>query len=234
MLLDKYQAIFIHVPKVAGQSIEHFFLDKLNITKKDALPLLIGPNPNSNQGPPKLAHLTALELLKYKHISPENFNTYFKFAFVRNPWSRAVSFYKFLGFQSFISFEKFVLEYLSAKNWNDEKRYWFVRPQAEFVVDEESAILVDFIGKIENINEDFNFVLKRLNFEPAKLPYINKFKNSYHKKFHTLKKHPELIFKQIISQANHFKNYKDYYNSTTKKIVGTIYSQDIDLFKYSF
>ena len=32
MISDKYKCIFVHIPKVAGQSIEHVFLDLHGLT----------------------------------------------------------------------------------------------------------------------------------------------------------------------------------------------------------
>ncbi|MEM6965922.1 MAG: sulfotransferase family 2 domain-containing protein [Bacteroidota bacterium] len=232
MIIKKHRSIFIHIPKVAGQSVEHFFLNDLGVMKQEALHLLVGPNPDTTNGPPKLAHLLATDYTKYNHISQEDFDEYFKFAFVRNPWDRTISFYKYLGFQNFISFEKFIEDYFLTRIWNSY-RFWFIRPQADYVTDENGKLLVDFIGKFESINEDFQTILNRLNLPATKLPYINKSKKSFHKKYHTFKRNPELLLK-VFSKPDHHRHYRDYYTEKTKKLVAETYKKDIQLFNYTF
>lgn len=43
-----------------------------------------------------MQHATARQLLETKLITEEQWNTYFKFSFVRNPWDRAISDYYWL------------------------------------------------------------------------------------------------------------------------------------------
>lgn len=232
MLIKKRNSIFIHIPKVAGQSIEHFFLDDIGIKKSEALDILVGPNLDPKKGPPKLAHLTALDHLTYGYLEEKDFNEAFKFSFVRNPWSRTVSFYKFLGFQNFISFDYFLKNYFLT-DWF-QKNYWFVRPQADFVTDAEGKLIVDFVGKFESINKDFEQVLSMLNMPNQSLPYFNKTKQSYQKIYHTLRRNPKLVYQQLFSFSDKHKGFRDYYTDENKEQVAKLYKKDIELFNYSF
>ena len=76
MIIDKYKAIFIHIPKNAGSSIEEFF-------SKQWVSLRVQPN----------KHDTAYQI---KCRFPELYNSYSKFAIVRNPYERMVSWYFYL------------------------------------------------------------------------------------------------------------------------------------------
>jgi|TARA_R100000479_G_scaffold33554_3_gene13973 hypothetical protein len=59
MILPEYKALFIHIPKAAGQSIENFLLESLNKDRKvDGSKYLLRNNNNSNKGPIWLAHLS--------------------------------------------------------------------------------------------------------------------------------------------------------------------------------
>jgi hypothetical protein len=77
------KSIFVHIPKNAGQSIEHVLA-----------PLLLTYNNNPELGPPRLAHLKAREYVSCKYLTREQFDDYFKFAFVRDPgteWSQPIN-----------------------------------------------------------------------------------------------------------------------------------------------
>jgi hypothetical protein len=156
-------------------------------------------------GPPRLAHLAANEYVKHHYLSQELFDTYFKFAFVRNPWCRTVSMYYYFGFDAKISFNDFVVVSLPElfRNYN-----WFVKPQSEFIYF-NNKLMVDFVGKYENLQSDFNTICNTLHIEPSVLTHRNKSKKR-------------------------FNNYRDYYTSISKDLVYKLYRQDFDFFKYEF
>ena len=104
MLSQKYKCIFVHIPKVAGQSIEHAFLDLHGLTWDERALLLLRQNKDPKAGPPRLAHLKASEYVSCGHITQELFDSYFKFSFVRNPWSRVVSITFHYFYRNYCSF----------------------------------------------------------------------------------------------------------------------------------
>jgi len=177
MISHPHRCIFVHIPKVAGQSVESFFLNLLGLQWDERAPLLLRPKTTADaQGvPERLAHLTAEQYVKFKYIDNKLFNQYFKFSFVRNPYARAVSLYKYMGFDSWCKFERFTSKELP-KLFHSEKRF-FVAPQYEYLFPEESSIeadcLVDFVGYFEEIDKDFSLVLNFLHLNQGKLPHIN-------------------------------------------------------------
>ena len=200
MLCHEYKCIFVHIPKTAGQSIEHVFLRRLGLTWETRAPLLLRPNNNPKLGPPALAHLTASEYITCGHVTPEQFDSYFKFSFVRNPWARIVSEYKYRGYPKKIDFKTYLFKHLPKPGWSDEYRH--IMPQYNFLYDEKGKLLVDFVGKFENLQNDFYKVCKRLGFPPITLPHANKSLKS--------DKHISLIrrIKKIISVKNILSNFK--------------------------
>lgn len=142
-------------------------------------------------------------------IGESQFNAYFKFGFVRNPWDRTVSLYERregLQMADKMTFEEFVgwIEYssdtcihpLPHKNQLD----WFINP--------DGNVMVDFIGKFENFKENWSFVCNNLGIK-VQLP---------HKNYNVRKQ----------------RHYTEYYNDTTKDTIAKKFKVDIDYFGYEF
>ena len=78
--------------------------------------------------------------------------------------------------------------------------------QNEFVVDREGNILVDYIGRFENLQADFEKICQRININ-AKLPHLKKSEHD---------------------------DYHQYYSKKTAKVIEDVFREDIELFGYSF
>jgi len=147
-------------------------------------------------------------------------SSYFKFCFVRNPWSKLVSefFYKKNGTKIWpgpdprlincknINFSSFVralnlIDFSSKTHWESAH----LIPQVDFIKTKDSKI--DFVGRFENLQEDFNTVCRKIGIAEQQLPYKNK--------------------------SNH-KHYTEYYDNETREIVAEKYARDIEYFGYEF
>ena len=135
MLSHHHRTIFVHIPKCAGQSVETAFLFDLGLNWETRAPLLLRYNDMSQLGPPRLAHLVARDYVRYRYVPEDMFNSYYRFAIVRNPWSRTVALYRHLDFN--MSFREFVGGWIAEQlaKGDAAEKYWFVRPQLEFVQD---------------------------------------------------------------------------------------------------
>lgn len=233
MICHHYKCIFVHIPKNAGQSIEHVFLDLLDLNWDTRAPLLLRANDRPELGPPRLAHLKADEYVRHKYLTQEMFDDYFKFAFVRNPWSRLVSIYKFLGRDKNIDFRTFLLG--PFKNYFFEHQHWFVGPQSGFVYSKEGELLVDFLGRFEDLQNGFDHVCKQIGIPPGKLPHVNKSEDN------------ESILDEAgyqnsgvssetsrSSDCPEHQKYQDYYDEETIDCIAHLYRKDIELFGYDF
>ena len=81
------------------------------------------------------------------------------------------------------------------------------RFQKDFLVDESGNILVDFIGRMENLQLDFDKICNHLKIPKRALPIRNSSKHM---------------------------GYKEYYSDNTKQIISETFHEDIALFNYSF
>jgi len=191
---NKYNSIFIHIPKCAGISVATALFGRQQVP----------------------AHL---KLVNYKVLLPqEKFNNSFKFTFVRNPWDRVVSAYEYFLrggrvahdkqwaddiLHHYSNFEEFVVEWVREENiW--EKEHFAL--QSSFI-NINGKPLVDFIGRYEEIDSDYEKLRGILKFG-LPLPVINKTVNR--------------------------KPYQSYYSDKTAAIVERVYADDILLLNYSF
>ena len=227
MICHDYKCIFVHIPKAAGMSIEHFFLDLVGLDWENRAPLLLGPNSDPSKGPERLAHLYGSEYVSLGHISQELYDQYYKFSFVRNPWARLVSEYKFRNHHVFFTFKEFVEKRLPEPGHSDAYRH--IVPQYDFLYTPEGKPLVDYVGKFEQLQKDFNPVAEHLNLPKSELPHVNQTKknNQYGLNWKMRR------FLMSFSQKE-YKNYADYYDDALKQQVAKLYEKDIDTFKYTF
>ncbi len=90
-----------------------------------------------------------------KYVGEDVWNSYYKFAFERNPWDRQVSFYfyKTRGKDNPQSFEQFL----------KRKDKAYVGNYDIYAIDGEIA--VDFVGLYENVDKDFQKALQGIGIE---------------------------------------------------------------------
>lgn len=154
--------IFVHVPKTGGTSI-WMTLNKMS-AKRTAK-----------------SHMSAKELLETKTWPIWEQQKPFIFAFVRNPWDRAVSAYTSYT-QDFKSHPSFGTRPAPTNPANSlsfreflEQRWGIKDPwqnQFEWLVDNTGEIIVDYVGRFESLEKDMNHVQKiiKMYFE---LPRLN-------------------------------------------------------------
>lgn len=236
MLCHEYECIFVHVPKTAGQSVEAFFFEALGIPREERARLLLQKkNRDPSHGPPKLAHLKASEYVRYGYVNEEQFRRYFKFAFVRNPWDRIVSEYRYRKLPYRFDFKTYLFKHLPKPSWTDY--YLHVIPQADYLYDDQGQCLVDFVGRYERLEADFKTVSQRLGLGHHSLPHVNKsmtardwFPRNRHQ---TGKALYRLVFSYRLLRNQH-RHYTEYFDAESRDFVAELYRADIDAFGYQF
>lgn len=219
---DKHAVIFIHIPKTAGESISNAIASEDPGAKVDRF----GPSGAASIG----KHSTAMEVRNV--IGGDAFAGYFKFAFVRNPWDQAVSFYNHLRKPLYLrefmgqllhphnacrtalthSFGDWVREIYENKQFQDEMTRSHAplnhfKNQSEWLCDERGNLLVDYVGRYESLDADLAYVAKRTALRFGNLPRYNE------------------------SRREH---YRTYYDATSQAIIAAHFQQDIILFDYAF
>ncbi len=231
----KYRFLYIHVPKCAGTSIGKSLsrLTPLSFYKSGELDRT---NPDiwrhatmTGSIHHKEKHLSAYEIKNM--IGKEKFDKLFKFAFVRDPSTRIVSFYNFARNHKNPEMKsKHIRIALSSKNVNEcisrmalEKDLDLFFNQWRYIYDlEGKSCLVDFVGKTENVNNDFEKICKLSGLTDL-------FKRKLMKFFF---KDPLSIPLLNVSK-NKFSEYKEDLTNESKNILRDRCKRDCDLFDYT-
>ena len=212
MICHQHKIIFIHIPKCAGSSIEEYFGVKPFKWKYPNYENLTGWCPKRKI---HLHHATAEQLLNTGLVKEEDWDSYFKFAIIRNPWSRAVSDYYWFnrskiiktGFSSYLKGEGRLKKEMTNKDVK-EYRGDHLLPQCDFIKI-NNKIVVDKIIRLENLKEEFGELKKELNLPKKALPHSKK--------------------------ANkHYDHYSEFYFDKEIEMIRDKYKKDIQEFNYHF
>ena len=148
---------------------------------------------------------------KNKHIQmyKQFWDDYYSFGFVRNPWDHFVSLYKWCkkhnNPKTLKGFEHFLLN--QYENQLDCLSDWNFTNQTDRLYENEKQ-LVSFVGRFENIQEDFSTICKKIRVD-EQLLFINKSKNDL--------------------------NYRAFYKSSSQiEMIQKLYYKDIQRCGYEF
>jgi hypothetical protein len=203
MISHEHRCIFVHIPKTAGNSINRVF----------------GVDWQDHK-----------DLQRYATELPDDtFRDYFKFAVVRNPWDRVFSDYNYQvkksrekesklhvftesgTKRSFAEWLEMALTdsfSLTADRWGGSVSPHIHRwsPQVDWI-SLGGQIAVDYVARLENLDEDFQRVCARLSLDCGPLPRRNR-------RFH--------------------RHYSYYYDGASRRLVEKYYIGDIEAFGYQF
>ena len=231
MIVRSKKCIFVHIPKVAGQSIETVLRAAASASGSVEEDFGLRKRRRGEAGPERLAHLTGIEYRDLGYVSREEFQTFFKFAFVRNPWDRAYSIYRHFGLEDYVGYEYF-LRHILCKGLR-RKQYWFVRPQCDFVLDANGEVCVDFLGRFETLDKDFAHAADVLGLNESRLPHVNRGSSrAKFKKLRALKRYPMVLShaREIVRTA--LGRVTPRISPEALAIIDELYKCDIEQFDY--
>ena len=173
MISHELKCIFIHIPRTAGSSIERTLVgeDWWNVDRKTK-------------------HLIASQA---KKLYSEYWNDYFKFSFVRDPYSRMLSMTTFdnirkIYYRDTVSFTGIITD----QHINEYKKLFgtpiliehdyrfYKKEEVENETHRENCVYgnildepIDYIGKFETLEEDFKNICNTLGLREKKLGKFN-------------------------------------------------------------
>ena len=194
MISHKYKFIFVHIPSTGGTSIQEVLTPICDIV------------PATGYLP---AHLTISQI--YKQFEYDKLKDYFMFGVVRNPWDRMVSRYHYLKKifpENKFSFEEWLFGEVFRQN---NKQYGsdniIKKTQQLFYLKHNNKVEANFIGRFENIQNDFDIITDMIGIDRITLPKKN---------------------------STEHKPFEDYYTEELINIVANLFKDDITYFNYNY
>jgi len=229
MHCKKKKYIFMHNPKCAGTFIKHFILSN---TKEDY-------QQNTDLKKYQDEHDVFGELKIESIISKHNINhaDFESFTVIRNPWDRVVSMFNFLGGWKY--------DYIM-KNKKEVHLLDKVKIFHKFYKDEDFEKFIEYCFLAQNIRSFHQGYIENI-IDRSSINDKVVIKNFYkqEKIFNTMIEISKLIKFDVkhvhkdwrMNSSRKFslkKQYRDYYNDNSKKIISKVFEKDIDAFKYTF
>jgi hypothetical protein len=158
ILSDSHRFIFVAVPKTGSSSVE------------EALQTVRSPTTDQFN-----RHATCLKL--ERDLPKAVWENYFKFAFVRDPYDRMLSWY-FYRQREQLRDPSHPRHHLYTGDWtfaefierfaDDE----LMLKQVDFIAPHQGGLLVDYVGRYERLQPDFELVCDRLGLPLVELPRV--------------------------------------------------------------
>ena len=199
LVSDDHKLVFVHIQKTGGSTVQRLLEKHI---------------------PDLRSILTRHDFASRGMQELEGWNDYFRFAFVRNPWDRLVSWYSMVTTyprggnqlwryvrENSSTFEEFIYNCTDEVKIKKGVYYSFAYNQLDYVTDESGDLLVDFIGKLENFERDLPEVFSRIGLELEAIPRKN---------------------------SSDHRHYSAFYAPDTEMIVRERFKRDIEYFGYEF
>lgn len=216
LLCHRYKFLFVHIAKTGGTSVRRALVPYRRGHPYAVLQFLCSRMSGMTGHQlgckfPRHSRIVAAEQM----LPKEFFDSLFKFAFVRNPWDLQVSSFHHLkrerphlveGRDDFETFLRWKLDPARPYQYHLDTS---IEIQSDYLKGPDGkTVLVDFVGRYERLQEDFNTVCDRVGIRPFDLPHRRK--------------------------ATDRSAYREYYDDGTRALVAEYFAEDIERFEYTF
>jgi hypothetical protein len=200
-----HKFIFVAIPKTGTHSVRQALREHMGPQDLEQVGLFVQKKfPIPELAQLQHGHLSLAQLRPY--LRPEEFDGFFKFAFVRNPFDRYVSYCAFMTRQSghFDSDSKAVMKhFIDNPPWS----HILFQPQHSFVTAADGELLADTVGRVEEMQRSYDEIATRIGIPTTTLDRVNSSSRKY---------------------------YRDYYDEPLIDGVAKLYARDLELFDYQF
>lgn len=202
----RHRFIFTAIPKTGTHSVRQALRPHLCENDLEQVGLFV----NKRFPFPELAAITHghISLQQVRPFVGESaFRDYFKFAFVRNPFDRFVSYCAFMTRDS-DAFQRDPRRVMRKILFQVRPlKHVLFQPQHSFVGNDDGDLVVDQIGRVEEMQVSFDAICEKIGIPKISLGRMN---------------------------GSRHGSYRTYYDDELAEGVASLYRRDLDLFKYEF
>lgn len=207
IISDKHKYIFIAIPKTGSTTIQNFLRKNDDSCRMNCIQI-------NNETIRVDAHI---ETKKLKKIMGKKFDEYVKFTFIRNPYSRVVSSYFFYKNGKTLRSRFFIRNLMARLNIILTRIFPFsvwsiIKPQkkmTDYLYDNDNQLLINLVGKTENLNEDLLMISKQLGIsvKDETVPFKNKSTHSSVESYYSNKLYKKLYSKILKKDLKIYDKY---------------------------
>jgi hypothetical protein len=202
----QHEFIFAATPKTGTHSVREALREHLGSDDIEQVVLFVNKRfPYPELAQTRHGHLSFAQVRP--HLGEDAFQRYFKFAFVRNPFDRFVSYCAFMT-RDDDAFGRDPRQVMRRILFQVRPLHHILfQPQSVMVCDEDGRLLADCIGRVEQMQESYDQISAQLHIQSRTLDKVNESKRG---------------------------DYRQYYDSALIDGVAAIYHRDLELFGYEF
>lgn len=206
IISHQHRFVFAAIPKTGTHSVRQALREHLSDDDLEQVGLFVNKRfPFEELAAIKHGHITLEQIRPF--LGEQAFAEYFKFAFVRNPFDRFVSYCAFMtrADGAFLKNPQQVMRYILFQA--RPLQHVLFHPQHTFVTDAEGRLLADRIGRVEDMQASYDAICERIGIPTASLGQVNTSRRG---------------------------SYRDYYDQALIDGVADFYRRDLELFGYEF
>jgi hypothetical protein len=206
IISHKHKFVFVAVPKTGTHSVRRALRDHMGPDDLEQVRLFVEKKfPWPELASLQHGHLSLTQVRPF--MEEESFCSFFKFAFVRNPFDRFVSYCAFTTREigAFDRDPKGVMRHMLFRA--PPMRHILFQPQYSFVADANGELLTDAIGRVEEMQQSYDAMCARIGIPTKQLEKANSSRHG---------------------------DYRQYYDQQLIDGVAKMYGKDLSLFGYEF
>jgi len=202
-----HRFVFAAVPKTGTHAVRQALREQMGEDDLEQVGLFVNRRfPWADLAAIQHGHLSLRQIRPY--LGDEAFADYFKFAFVRNPFDRFVSYCAFMlrGGDLFQRQPRAAMHHFLFRE--PPEHHILFQPQSSLLVDDDGAtLLADQVGRVEDMQASYDAICTRIGIPSRPLERVNGTSRG---------------------------DYRHYYDQNLIDGVTRRYARDLELFGYSF